>query len=85
MRTQPSAAEAMRALNHQRNRLTGQQYRTIRGQIRSGQPGAAMAGLDRLLNRSHAVAKEEVADGIAEHDGGEQTDQQADGAKKIDE
>jgi len=44
-------------LKGSRNRLTRQQYRTMRGQIFAGNAAGAMKGLDRLL------AKQDEASG----------------------
>lgn len=37
-------------LNRYKNRLTKQQYRTIKGQIKAGEYEGAMKGLKRLAN-----------------------------------
>lgn len=44
--------EALKLLREYRMELTRQQVRTLAGQIRSGQPDAAMNGLARILNRN---------------------------------
>ena len=43
--------KAFRAVSEHKRALTLQEYRTLRGQIASGQPDAAMKGLVRLLDR----------------------------------
>ena len=43
--------KAYHAVSENKRKLTLQEYRTLRGQIASGQPGAAMKGLARLLDR----------------------------------
>ena len=40
---------ALRALKTCRDRLTLQQYKTLRGQIIAGDPEGALRGLDRIL------------------------------------
>ena len=42
---------AMKKLKKCRDRLTPQQYRTIKGQILSGSPIGAMKGLQKILER----------------------------------
>ena len=42
---------AYRAVSENKRKLTLQEYRTLRGQIASGHPEAAMKGLARLLER----------------------------------
>lgn len=39
------------ALKANRHRMTWQQYKTLRGQVLSGEPDAAMKGLKRILTR----------------------------------
>lgn len=48
---------AMGRLRGAKNRLTRQQFKTLRGQILAGDPTGAMKGLERilLLNGSNAV------------------------------
>ena len=43
--------KAYRAVSEHKRTLTLQEYRTLRGQIASGHPEAAMKGLARLLER----------------------------------
>lgn len=42
---------AYRAVSENKRKLTLQEYRTLRGQIASGQPEAALKGLAKLLER----------------------------------
>ena len=51
--------KAYRAVSEHKRTLTLQEYRTLRGQIASGQPEAAMKGLARLLERK-AKANEQT-------------------------
>lgn len=48
---------ALGRLRSAKNRLTRQQFKTLRGQILAGDPAGAMKGLERilLLNGSNAV------------------------------
>ena len=41
-------------LKANRNRLTWQQYQTLKGQILAGNPDAAMKGLAKILGRQSA-------------------------------
>lgn len=43
--------KAYHAVSENKRKLTLQEYRTLRGQIASGQPEAAMKGLEKLLER----------------------------------
>ena len=43
--------KAYRAVSENKRKLTLQEYRTLRGQIASGQPEAALKGLAKLLAR----------------------------------
>lgn len=43
--------KAMLRLKENRERLTRQEVRTLKGQILSGNTAAAMKGLDKILNR----------------------------------
>ena len=44
--------KAMRELKAHKNKLTPQQYRTIKGQILSGNTEAAMKGLNKILKHT---------------------------------
>lgn len=48
----PIGQQAMKDLKKVKNRLTPQQYRTIKGQILAGYPLGAMKGLQRILTRT---------------------------------
>ena len=52
-------AKALIQVKGARNRLTPQQYRTLRGQILAGDPDGAMRGLRKLLllQGSNAIKK----------------------------
>lgn len=41
----------MNTLNDNRNKISKQQYKTLRGQARSGNVAAAFKGLQKILNR----------------------------------
>lgn len=43
---------AFRYLNAFRNKLTKQQYRTLKGQILAGDSGGAMRGLAKIIERA---------------------------------
>ena len=45
---------AMRVLYLHKARLTGQELKTLRGQIRAGDTVGAMRGLDKILRRRKA-------------------------------
>ena len=49
-RTAPIDTAVLRMLKGVRPHLTGQQYRTLRGQVLSGDPDGARRGLCRLLH-----------------------------------
>ena len=42
---------AIRAIEQHRNRLSRQQFKTLIGQAKAGNPDAAMRGLDKILGR----------------------------------
>jgi len=42
---------AIRAIEQHRHRLTRQQLQTLRGQVKAGNPDAAMRGLDKIIKR----------------------------------
>lgn len=42
---------ALIQLKGARSRLTGQQYKTLRGQVLAGDPKGALKGLNKILNR----------------------------------
>ena len=44
-------AQAFKAIEAHRNQLTRQQLQTLRGQVKAGNPDAAMRGLDKIIKR----------------------------------
>ena len=48
----PISSHALARLKGCRNRLTGQQYRTLRGQVLAGDADGAMRGLQKILGRN---------------------------------
>lgn len=44
-------ATALIQIKAARPRLTGQQYKTLRGQVLAGDPEGALRGLNKILNR----------------------------------
>lgn len=44
-------ATALIQIKSARPRLTGQQYKTLRGQVLAGDPEGALRGLNKILNR----------------------------------
>lgn len=46
---------AIKDLKKYRTKLTRQQLMTLRGQIKSGDPGAAQKGLRKLLARKESI------------------------------
>ena len=51
MKTQNIDAGALMILRNTKNRLTKQQYKTLRGQVLAGDPDGAMKGLRNILKR----------------------------------
>lgn len=51
MRTENIDAGALMILRNTKNRLTKQQYKTLRGQVLAGDPDGAMKGLRNILKR----------------------------------
>lgn len=49
--------EALSTLKEYRHELTRQQVRTLAGQIKAGQPDAAMNGLAKILDRREGHGK----------------------------
>lgn len=49
-----SVDDAMRVLYLHKARLTGQELKTLRGQVRAGDTIGAMRGLDKILRRRKA-------------------------------
>lgn len=45
--------DAYRLLSAVRRKLTAQQYRTIRGQLRAGDVDGAVRGIKRMMGRKH--------------------------------
>ena len=43
---------ALRTIEQHRRQLTRQQFRTLMGQAKAGNPDAALRGLDKILGRS---------------------------------
>lgn len=51
MRTENIDAGALMILRNTKNRLTKQQYKTLRGQVLAGDPDGALKGLRNILKR----------------------------------
>lgn len=45
-------AQAFKVIEAHRHQLTRQQLQTLRGQVKAGNPDAALRGLDKILERS---------------------------------
>ena len=60
MKTQNIDAGALMILRNTKNRLTKQQYKTLRGQVLAGDPDGALKGLRNILKRrAERVARKE--------------------------
>ena len=55
-----SKEQAFKAINTNRRHLTRQQFRTLWGQAKAGNPDAAMKGLQKLMARRRGTKKEGV-------------------------
>lgn len=52
--------QAIISIKAARNRLTVQQYRTLRGQVLAGDSDGAIRGLNKILNRKEAKHGDET-------------------------
>lgn len=61
MKTQNIDAGALMILRNTKNRLTKQQYKTLRGQVLAGDPDGALKGLRNILKRrAERMTRKEV-------------------------